>query len=612
MLKNTIKLSLISAALLSQLNALESINLEEIIVTSATKSKQSIKDVTSNVNVITAQEIEERHYSDVVEALNTLPGVSFTSNGSIGSSQSMSIRGSDNKSVLVLIDGVKYNDYSGISGAPMEHLMISDIERIEVVKGAQSGIWGADASAGVINIITKQAKDGVHASLNAEAGSFDTKKYGAGISYKTDDYYIKLNLQKVTSDGFSSYAQRDADIDSYEDDAYSNKTWAVDAGFKIDDANKIDIKHKNISSHKETDSSSSDNLVNYTDAVYKISSINFNHIGSFLTENENELNLYLRDSKTSRDIMISGTEYDGGLREYGLNSTIKYNGDDFVILGAEHGSYERLNDVNKKYISKSVFVTNSNKINDTIITESLRYDKYSIFDSELTGKIGIKHNFQEDLSASFNYATAYNVPTVTHLWAPTLYGFIPYGNENLTPEKAKSYDLCISYKNFSATAFYNEIKDYIYYRYEGGTYYGYSNKEGTSKFKGIELEYKQNIGEDTLLSLNYTRQSAKDENNEEYKRIPKDSVKFGLDYYGITNLHLGLSGEYIGERFDDDNRGGEQTGRYVLANMSANYDINKHLLIYAKIDNLFDKYYQVVDGYATSPRSVYVGFKAKF
>ncbi|MGB5793950.1 TonB-dependent receptor, partial [Poseidonibacter sp.] len=140
------------ASLLIATNLYSNENLETITVTSATKSTQSIKDVTSNVEVITKDEIEERHFTTVSEALNTLAGINVISNGGIGNTSSVFLRGMSSKRILVLIDGIKVNDVTSSSGAQFEHLLINEIEKIEVIKGAQSGIWGADASAGVINI----------------------------------------------------------------------------------------------------------------------------------------------------------------------------------------------------------------------------------------------------------------------------------------------------------------------------------------------------------------------------------------------------------------------------------------------------------------------------
>ena len=217
-MQKKISTSLVASLLLATTNLFSAQSLETITVTSATNSTQSIKDVTSNIDIITKEDIEEKHYSSVVDALNTIPGISFTSNGSFGASSSVYLRGNDSKRILVLIDGIRYNDITGLSGAPFEHLMIDDIEQIEVVKGAQSGIWGADASAGVINIITKSAKTGTHGAATVEYGSSNTKKYGMNISHKTEKYYLNASAYKTQTDGYSAQAPRYTDIDELEDD----------------------------------------------------------------------------------------------------------------------------------------------------------------------------------------------------------------------------------------------------------------------------------------------------------------------------------------------------------------------------------------------------------
>lgn len=144
---------------------------------SATKSNQSIKDITSNVEVITNAELEEQHYKTIVEVLNKVTGITVSQSGGIGQQTSFFLRGFDTESTLVLVNGVPYNDPTTIgNGAQLEHLMISDIEQIEIIKGAQSGIYGANAVAGVINIITKKATRELQANINIEFGSMNTKK----------------------------------------------------------------------------------------------------------------------------------------------------------------------------------------------------------------------------------------------------------------------------------------------------------------------------------------------------------------------------------------------------------------------------------------------------
>ncbi|TKI70970.1 TonB-dependent receptor [Sulfurimonas crateris] len=600
-MKKKILLSLLASTIL----VAQEIELEQITVTSATKTAQSIEDVTSNVNVITSKEIEEKHYTTVTEALNSISGINFTSNGGLGTTSAVYLRGLDSKRTLVLIDGIRYNDITGLNGAPFGDLMIGDIEQIEIIKGAQSGIWGADATAGVINIITKSAKTGLHGSINAEFGSFNTKKYGLLASYKEDRYYIKAGLQQVDTDGFTAQSPNGDNIDMYEDDGYKNTTSNIKLGFNFDENNKIDMSHTIIYSKTESDPFATPNGIEDSITEDSFSQVNFNHKNSFT-----ELDVYAKLSIFNRDYPQGWTKkFDGEIQEYGIKSNTPYNDDDFVVFGLDYKTFEHKNDLQKKYNNKAVFLTNSNEFtllgSKTVVSESIRFDDYDKFDDKTTGKLGVKHFCKsvEGLITSANIGSSYNVPTIYNLYDPT------YGNENLTPENTMSYDLSVGYKEFKVTYFNSTTKDMIDFDLNTWKYF---NATGETKIQGFEIEYNTKLGEDVSLTSNYTWLDAKNSDDEVLSRRPKNTINLALDYYGVKNLHIGINGEYIGERYSNDNESGTRTGKYTVVNLVTNYSLNKNISIYAKIENLFDKYYQVLDGYATAPLSAYAGIKAQF
>ncbi len=241
--------SLVASLLIATTTACAKYDITPITITSASKTEQSIKDVTANVEVITKEEIEEKRFTTVSEALSTLPGVSTISNGGIGQLDSLFIRGIDTKRILVLVDGIRYNEPTGLSGAPLAQLMINDIERIEVVKGSQSGIWGADASGGIVNIITSNSKKGFHGNALVEAGSFNTRKYIASINNRTENYYIKFNANRVSTDGYSSFEAKKSSPDygkrwddlGLERDGYSNNTYNILGGINLNQNNQINF-----------------------------------------------------------------------------------------------------------------------------------------------------------------------------------------------------------------------------------------------------------------------------------------------------------------------------------------------------------------------------------
>ncbi|MEW5831746.1 MAG: TonB-dependent receptor [Campylobacterota bacterium] len=589
-------LSLVAAATFVASTEARELTLDPIVV-SASKTEQTLRSVSANTDVISADEIAERRYATLAEALNSLAGVGVVSNGGLGKSTALYLRGFDSKRTLVLIDGIRYNDNTSMDGASFEHLMLGDIERIEVIKGAQSGIWGSDASAGVVNIITRKTAPGTEAKALYEQGSFGTKKYGGSFGYGNDTLDLRLDARKIVSDGFTSYARRYTDIERYEDDGYENRTLGLNVGYRFDGANAIRFAHTDIDVYTEYDSTNGDSAANYRKNE-RLSRLSYeNRFGDALTT------LYANRSTFERDYS-TGTTYNGRVGEYGAHSRIGYRENDFIVIGGDYKTFEHLNRLNREYDNRAVFITNTNILaTGTVVTESLRRDVFDVFSDKTTGKIGFKHPWGEEGYVSANYGTAYNVPTLYQLYDPT------YGNTALKPEETRSCDLTVGYSGISLTYFESRIKEMIEYDFTSSAY---GNVEGTSRIRGIEAAFRQELGNGALVSLGYTRLDAQNQRGESLRRRAKENLKFGLDYYGIPKAHVGLSGEYVGSRYDSDNDRGAQTGKYTVASLVADYACTKHLKIYAKVDNITDKYYQSVNNYASSPRAWYAGIEVSF
>lgn len=610
-MNTTIKLSLFTTLLLNT-NLIANETLEPITITTATKTMQDIQNVTSNTEVITAEEIKERGYTTVTEALNSLAGVSFTSQGGVGQTTAVRLNGFNPENTLVLIDGIRYNDITSPSGASFENLMVTNIERIEVIKGAQSGVWGADAMGGVINIITKRAKKGINFQASQEFGTFNSLTTHTAGSYKNDDFYLQASQSRIDTKGISAQAPKNADIEQFEDDGYKNTTTNLKAGLAINETNKVDIVHTIIEADTQYDVTDPNDALSHSQSKTTLSQANFNHIDTF-----NEMNIFAKQTTFDRDTFspYGNASFEGDVKEYGLTSKIAYRNSDFLLVGGDYKTFAHKNAIDKSYNNQALFITNSNLFEGifqgkTIISESLRQDNYKQFDNKTTGKIGLKQSYGaiEGLTTSVNYGTAYNVPTLNELYTPF------YGNTSLTPETDKSLDMTIQYHDLTLTYFDNKIKNMI--DYDRVTYQNI-NTEGTSKIKGYTVAYNTTLFDEVAIGANYTNLDAKDKDGQDLKRRPKESIKLAIDYYGIERVHLGVNGEYLGKRDDlrfnpDYTTTDVDTGKYTIANFTANYAIDKHLSFYGKVENITDKYYQTVEGYATSPRAVYAGMRLTY
>ncbi|MGZ5207953.1 MAG: TonB-dependent receptor, partial [Sulfuricurvum sp.] len=225
--------SLVACATLVASLAADTLTIDPIVV-SATKTEQSLKETTANIDVITSEELEEKHITSVIDALRTFTSISIAQSGGLGQQASFYQRGFKTENTVVMIDGIRYNDPTSIGGvAQLEHLMVNNIERIEIINGAQSGVWGANAAAGVINIITKKATEKLSLGGNLEYGSYATTKIAADISQKIGalSYYVGVNQLK--SDGFSAQTPKGQNPEDYEADGYKNQTVNAKLGYDL-------------------------------------------------------------------------------------------------------------------------------------------------------------------------------------------------------------------------------------------------------------------------------------------------------------------------------------------------------------------------------------------
>ena len=618
-----VTISLFAAAILLHAN-----EPYEITITSATKSEQSIKDVTSNVEVITGAELEEKHITTVLDALR-LSGISISQSGGIGQQSSFFMNGFSSGNTLVLIDGIKYNDPTGTEGqAQLEHLMVADIEQIEIIKGSQSGIWGANAVAGVINIITKKASKELKTNTNIEYGSNNTKKIGANISQKVGGFSYFLGANYIKTDGFSAKTPKGKNPEDYESDPYKNKTINAKVGYEITDSDKVIFNVTGIDAKVKIDRYTASDIIDeitQKNNLYKTTyQHNFNDKDyALISYAKSEFNRYDPFVPSWGDPIIKGNN-----QESAIDGRIGYGHNGLFLLGvANQKSEDEIK--NKEIKSIGCYLTNSNIFDRLVLSESLRYDNYDLFNNKITEKIGAKYLIASDISVSANYGTAYKAPVLSQIWYNA--------TTNLQPETTKTSDITLEYKHFKATYFQSvttnliEWKDPTPYNDSLVTYdsnwnvtsdqntYGddyYHNTSGKSQFKGYEISYNNEVVENFLLGVTYNQLSAKDKDGKDLIRRIKQSAKLNLDYYGIEKLHLGIGANYIGKRDDLDYSTSPytplQTGKYTLFSAVANYDVSKTLKTYLKIDNLTDRLYQEVYGYGTSGRAFYVGLNATF
>ena len=618
-MQKRLRLLLVAVALVSSLQAQNQYTLQNIKVTSSQGTSLIKESVTDDITIITKEEIEESRVTTLNEALSRLANITITQNGGIGTSSSIYMRGMGSKRILILVDGIRYNDPTAVGAvAEFSQIMLNNVERIEIIKGAQSGLWGSDASGGVINIVTSNAKRGYHAGLNLQYGAYDTLQTSLKASYVTRRYDILVSGSYFSNDGFSAAGPKHSEVNyakrydelGLEKDSYENKTLNAKFGLNLTNNDRIEANIQAINGFVYYDSGAGVTKDSEDPNTYlqnRFCSLALKHKGSL-----GNITLHYNLSTFKRETASEWGNYDyeGSVGEVKVDDKINYMANSFLKVGHSYQNFEQIDiapNIDRNYNAISVYATNYNKFqilanSDTIITESVRYDIYNSFESALTGKFGIKQFIRNDFYFSANIGTGYNAPTLGQL-------FGQWGaNPNLKPEKSSTGDVGFGSDMLWIRYFHNQINGLIDY----DRTLGYIQTAGESIFKGVEVGYEDYYFNALGVKALYTFLETKDGNKQALARRPQTQVDVRTTYYATNNLDFGVIAQYVGKRYDSAAKQGAQTGKYAIVDFVTNAKVNKYITFYAKINNLTDKYYQTVDGYETMGRSLYIGLNAKY
>ncbi|NPA29514.1 MAG: TonB-dependent receptor [Epsilonproteobacteria bacterium] len=578
--------------------------LEDIVVDSAMPTPSILKNITSDVTIITSEQLEENHYHDLIEALRDQADIQVVQNGGVGQTSSFTLRGMHAKYVVVLLDGIRLNDPTNPSAyAQLERFSLADVDHIEIVKGAQSGVWGADAAGGVINIVTKKGEKGLHADIGVMGGSDNTYHGETALSYGTEQYDIKAGFAGLKSDGIPPREVSTFDAGDTE------RTYYVKGGVNLPMQTRLEGSYRKIVSDFDYDAG-------WGETSQKASgSSDIDLFGAKLTHRHEAVTLTLHGSGSRFDRDYFDAEYKGHDYSGGLTGSFAYDQGSvdagYIYREAE---LERYNDADSdgKLENNAVFAALTHRVDEIglLVNAALRYDDFKNYDAKTTGKIGMRYTlpFLQKVALRANVGTAYRVPSLYERYGDGQYTL---ENVNVRPEDTTSYDIGLEGYGLKVTGFYNEIEDMVTYVMDPVTYQGrYENLSGTAELKGVDISFAHALPMLlSYVSVGYTYTDAKDADDNRVLNVPRNRATLEWSLYPMDHLRLVFGAEYADER---PAYGGAMLDSYTVCRAALTYDTDRYGTFFVKGNNIFDEDYTLVEGYNTEEASFFAGWNYRY
>jgi len=627
------------------------------VVVSATKTAIPVKEVTSAVEVITGEQMQQRKVRTVAEALRWAQGLAVFQSGGPGTNVDVRMRGGTPEQTLVLIDGAIVNSAT-IGSYDFANLTSDNIERIEILRGSQGMMWGADAMGGVINITTKRGRETPNISAFAEYGSFTTIREGATISGKKGAFDVAAALTRWDASSFSAINYRRG---ASERDGFHNWQGSVRFGVDLPKDGRLEFNFRWMNGITNFDGFAFNPATFASDPAdvlgAKSTSQQYVYSGSYTQPFTNWWSQKLTLARATESLtsylgsfqrnLVTGVEDVPFQTASEINTTsnrIEWQ-HDFQIakplaitagyqfreqLGENLDTLTGATTVPTKIVSSNAGFAEA-KLNlwDRLFgTAGIRQDEYNVFGSATTYRFtgGYLHK-ETGTKLRGSYGTGFRAPTINQLFFP---GF---GNPNLKPEKSKGLDVALDQSLLNDRVLLSV--GYFWTRYQNlilsvfdpagcasipDTQGFCAQNIGTSRAEGIEASAKVQLVRDRPwiksldLQFQYTYTSTENLTNNADTRLPKwplNQWSTILSYQPIEALRANLEGRFVGQRFNDTSNV-ESLPHFYVWNASFTYDVNKTIQIYGRADNIFNRKYEEVLFFGTPIRSVFGGVRVNF
>jgi vitamin B12 transporter len=603
-------------------NAADTHKLEEIVITSS-RVPMPLRQVGTSVSRVDEQEIAQRGFIALTDILRTVPGVGVSNSGGLGKPTVLRVRGEESFRTLVLIDGMDISDPTPPQMSPrLQHLPSVGIAAVEILRGPQGMMYGADAG-GVVSIQTIKPDDGLHTGLRIDAGRYNTQQAFADVGARAEAGDFYLSGSRVKTDGFNT---RSDDTVLADDDGYENTTLHSRLGWNIADSVRLQAVVRDVSARNEYDAcyAYDNNLAGFTlthdcnnDFDQRSARLSLDYSGEGITQGV----AWQQSDLESRDYAAGGLslESQGELRKIEYLGSLALNEQASLVFGFDHKE-------------ESIASGNENLARDQL---GYYLEYQGAYWERLYITAGLRRDDNDDFGkhTSYRWSAAYVLPVAegnlikfkasagNGFRAPSLYELAykgspsaapPAANLTLQEEKSRGFDAGIEYHigehtRLIAVYFNQQIKDEIYF--DLLTFSGYLQSLGANESTGVELSAQYQRSNAWALSTNFTYNHTETGLGDPRIRRPKQLANASLSLYPYDNLALHLSWRTSrGARAND----GSKLDDYNVVDISSSYRLAEAVVLYARMENALDESYQEVLGYNTAGSATYLGAKFTF
>jgi len=575
--------------------------LPKLIVT-ATRTDQSIDHLSAASTVFTRHDIERLQLQSVPELLKQATGVDVTESGGPGKAASVYIRGTGSGHVLVLIDGVRIGSVT-LGSSPFSSLPIDQIERVEIVRGSQSSLYGSDAIGGVIQIFTRKGQytdnNKPTVSIEAGGGSYDTAHVSGNVSGKYKQLGYAVGVSHITTSGFnaSSSSSQDADRDGYKNTSFNIRT-----DYKINDDYRAEAFVLRSQGENEFDNNFGSDRNDFV-----IQNIG---LSGYMQFSDNWLSTLRLGESRDQSRQPDGDFFNTRRRMVSLSNKIKLNSNHQIIIGSDfrndhiesHQSYAETD----RY-DIGGFAEYYGRWFDLIdFNASVRGDEDEQFGSHITGNSGFRIGLANSgIDVVANFSSGYKAPTFNDLYWPD--GSFGVGNPYLKPEESTTFEVGLEgqhdWGNWVIRAYHTNIENLINWEPITPGSFKYQPKNvNKAQIDGIEGEISTQLY-GWNITLNGNALSPKDRVSNQ-RLSDRAQLQLGVDISKeiFDHLNIGSSLNVSGDRLD----GTTKSHGAIVWDIRAAYQINNSWSIKGKLKNLLNDQYQTNKGFNTADRNFFV------